>query len=145
MVMVSALDDPEVALGGWIGDRVRDGEDNARELELTLAACNRWFEWEGRPFAYVRHGDDVFLEAHVLRSEVSEEELRWIVWDFERELDCVPAVIEAHMEAIHDEDGDDCVCPPCLDGHRSAMTPADLQAYLGVREECAWLDDHLLS
>lgn len=138
MVMVSADNAPEVVLCGWIGDRVRDGEDNARELELTLAACNRWFEWEDRPFDYVRRGEDVFLEARFSRADVTEEELRLLVWEFERELDCVPEVLEAHMEPLHDGEDEDCVCPPCADRSRGATTPEELQSYLGARQE--WAD-----
>lgn len=139
--VASRVNDSEVVVRASIGDRVRDGEDNARELELTLEACNQWFEWEGRPFAYVRDGDDVFLEAHLRRDDITEEELFWVVRDFEGELDRVPAVVEAHMESLHYPGEDDCVCPPCLNHLRSTMTSESLQAHLGHRDE--WADLNL--
>ena len=122
-------------LRGWIGDRVRDGEDNARELALTMAACNQWFEWDGRPFAFVREGDDVFLEARFRREDVTEDELVMITLEFEQALFSIPGVVEDHMEPLHDEEDDDCVCPPCRERHRGAMTPEELQSYLGAQEE----------
>jgi hypothetical protein len=138
-MMVSAEGAAEVHLRGWIGDRVRAGEENGRELQRTLAACNQWFAWEGRPFAFVRDGDDVVLEARVAREDLGDEEVFFLMREFESELLNVPAEIEAHLEVVHDAQDEDCVCPPCLDRHRGAMTPQGLQVHLGRVEERAAL------
>ncbi|MFN2319975.1 MAG: hypothetical protein ABR500_09885 [Dermatophilaceae bacterium] len=55
--------------------------------------------------------------------------------ELERELDCLPREIQAHMESLHYLEDDVSVCPPCLDRCRSAMTPEDLQDHLGRQEE----------
>lgn len=104
----------ELHLRGSIGDRVRAGEDNARGLERTLADCNKRSTAEGIPFEFVREGDTVFLEGRFTRSELSDEQQFLLMREFESALMNVPPEIEAHMEAVHDEDDDDCVCSSCL-------------------------------
>lgn len=104
-----------------IGDRVRAGHDEA--LDLVLAEANRELALRERvayhnapPFEYVSEGDVVLLQARFCPDELNEHDRFWIARDFESILvNHVPDdLFQEHMEAVHVEDDEDCVCDGCL-------------------------------
>lgn len=112
---------PEVVMRASIGDRVRAGHGVAVDLALEqanahLAQWERAVPYDAPPFEYVREGDTVLLQARFCPDELSDQERFWI----EREFDSILVnyapdhLLEGHMEAVHDDDDDDCVCDACL-------------------------------
>ena len=119
--VVATPDSPEVMMQASIGDRVRPGHEAA--VDLALVEANREMAgWESSvtysdpPFEFVREGDIVYLRARFRPDELSDTERFWIERDFDSILvsHCPDDLLEGHLQAVHVEDDDDCVCDDCL-------------------------------
>lgn len=119
--VVATPGSPEVMMQASIGDRVRPGHGAA--VDLALVEANREMaEWERGvhynepPFQFAREGDTVYLQARFRPDQLSDTERFWIERDFDSILvgHFRDDLLKGHMEAVHVEDDDDCVCDDCL-------------------------------
>src|SRR5690606_21828119 len=82
------------------------------EANAEMAQWERMVPGNVPPFEFVREGDTVFLQARFCPDELTDQDRFWIERDFDIILvNYVPDhLLEGHMEAVHDDDDDDCVC-----------------------------------